>query len=40
MKDFEFDKFKTADYRWILDTITVKVKEAFANIIWEDLNTN
>ncbi len=38
MKDFEFDQFEAIDYRWILDSITIKVNGAVANIIWEELN--
>lgn len=38
MKDFEFDQFEATDYRWILDSITIKVNGAVANIIWEELN--
>ncbi|WP_461199097.1 hypothetical protein [Enterococcus sp. N249-2] len=38
MKDFEFDKFEATDYKTIFDSITIKVKEAVANIVWDDLN--
>lgn len=38
MKDFEFDHFEATDYRWILGIITIKVNEAAANIVWEELN--
>lgn len=38
MKDFEFEQFEATDYRWILDSITIKVNGAVANIIWEELN--
>lgn len=40
MIDFEFDTFEATDYRWILDIITMKVNEAVANIILQELSNN
>lgn len=40
MNDFKFDRFEATDYHWILSSIEIKVNEAVANIIWEELNKN
>lgn len=40
MNDFEFDRFEATDYQWVLSSIKIKVNEAVANIIWEELNKN
>lgn len=40
MEKFEFDRFEATDYQWVLSSITIKVNEAVANIIWEELKNS
>ncbi|GKQ42228.1 hypothetical protein RD055328_01510 [Companilactobacillus sp. RD055328] len=35
---YEIDIFESTDYRTVLTSIFIKVKQTIGNIIWEELN--